>query len=405
MDSSALEKLISEGVDHAKLGKAVDIYNAVIPHFDIIPPGKHYGFGWVIYYALHQTADHDIIPRKEMLARYLRLSIPRPHKLHSMILTEAIRLYKNSRDLATNPSSAGRVIPHFSILRFSDIWNLDYLRPGDWRRKEHEGKMLNSTVEKLITHLADEIESSSDPLSPAVVSLMDRALEQYPDSYNLMTQRAAVHIKAGEHLPASALLRKALLLAPGKFHIWSRLASLIDESSEMHLKVALLAKALSAPGQPQFKGRIRIELARLWLAKGCCPEALCELQRVRDIYDLQGWHLPAACARLGERIPADTRPKDPSAAYRKLLPMADAYIYDSLPRLKVVKSFHKVPSPDDIARLRPGQRAAIAWRVTDDEGRNYWLQPHRYNLPPELPVGSQLHISLLNGRIVNAELI
>ena len=77
-----------------------------------------------------------------MLARYLRLQVERPHKLHSMILTEAFRLYKDAAEasfIAKNKEGFNPVsdATRFSIVKFTNLWDLNNLRHGDWKRKEH----------------------------------------------------------------------------------------------------------------------------------------------------------------------------------------------------------------------------------------------------------------------------
>ena len=135
MNDSDLIKMISNGFESAKAGNAVKVYEHVAPFHDngSMPIKSHYPFGWIIYYALHQSHDGNIDTRKRMLARYLKLQIKVPHKLHSMILTEAIHLYKDSKDAVYNNKSDKSV--RFSIVNFFKLWNQDNLRPGDWNRK------------------------------------------------------------------------------------------------------------------------------------------------------------------------------------------------------------------------------------------------------------------------------
>ena len=81
-------RFVSDGFDRAKQGRALGTYDSVLALMEESPlPAKsHYPFGWIIYYALHQSPDNEITGRKRMLARYLKLNVTKPHKLHSMIL-------------------------------------------------------------------------------------------------------------------------------------------------------------------------------------------------------------------------------------------------------------------------------------------------------------------------------
>lgn len=401
MKPEQLAIAISDGVDAAKGGNAVEIYHSLAPYHDTgaIPAKSHYPFGWIIYYALHQSPDSAISPRKKMLARYLGLRLPLPHKLHSMVLTEAIRLYKDSLDAAFGKRRDE--IESFSILRFCDLWNLGNLRPGDWRRKDVDGKTLPSTVEKLITSLVDEIETKRLKPSPEITGLVDKALSEFSDSFNVYAQKASLSVLSGKPEEAKALLRKALLLAPGKFHLWSRLAALYDSPADTRLRVALLYKARTAPGQEQFKGKIGLSLARVLLEHNLHGEALWELSRVKNLYKKNGWHIPGDFNGLKGRIPEGVVEKDPEVLYRKVAPLADEVMYSALPSIPVKKTYHKVSSGNSYGN-RGG--SGVAWRVTDENGNNYWIQPKRFGIDENLPMGVGLTIKLFNGRPVKAQL-
>lgn len=401
-----LAQYVSDGFVTAKNGDAITVYNNVAPYLEIgqLPAKSHYAFGWVIYYALHQQKDSEIALRKKMLANYLKLSLTKPHKLHSMVLTEAMRLYKNAKDVAFN--MRGNDTPKFSLIKFCELWNLSNLRPGDWRRKEFEGKDTLSTVEKLITLYVDEAEETHAIPSSSFMEVMERALTEFPDSFTLMSQRAVLHQLTGNREAAKSLLRKALLYAPGKFFLWSRMAHQYSPEEDPRRHVALLYKGLRSPGQEQFKGRIRLSLAEAFVMKSQHHYALWELNRVRQTYEANGWHLPKKYNEVIGKIPQGTVAADPEQLYRKLEPLADEEVYDALPAIHVTKTYHKNPDPGQPKGGKASYgKPAVAWRVTDSEGNNYWLQPHRFKIPADLPLGTPLTIRVHDKRPVKAELI
>ncbi|MDE5713441.1 MAG: hypothetical protein K2I16_07460 [Muribaculaceae bacterium] len=402
MTDSHIYKFVSDGFDKAKSGDAVAVYNIVSQYHDngSLPEKSHYAFGWIIYYALLQTGDGEIESRKKMLARYFKLKLTVPHKLHSMILTQAIRLYKDAKNLSYPNSN--EIKTKFSIIKFADLWDIENLRPGDWNRKKLDDKQLSSTVEKLITVCVDEFENTNTAPSQKYMNFFDKAVSEYSDSVNVLNQRATVHIICNETEQAASLLRNAILMAPGKFFLWSRLASLISPNENPHLCVSILYKALSAPGKEQFKGKIRISLAEILIDRGAFPQALWELQKIKSIYESNGWHLPAKIDYLQKKIPAQTIPENPERIYKKVEHLAYEDVYNSLPALYVVKTYHKQPSQTDMSAGY--SNTTIAWRVTDNEGKNYWLQPHRYKMDTSLPLGTPLFIQIHNGKVVNAKL-
>lgn len=402
MDANQLAKLVSDGFDKAKQGDAIATYLSFLPHLKdgSLPEKSHYPFGWIIYYALHQSPDNDVEPRKHMLANYLKLKVTVPHKLHSMILTQAIRLYKDARNASFGKRR--EEVTTFSILKFLNLWNFDNLRQGDWNRKEHDGQRMPSTVEKLMTVCCDELEDMRTNPPREIWAILESLHGMYPDSDSINAQLGALHELSGNSNEAARFYRSSILLSPVKFHLWKKLAMLIDPEQNPHLRVALLYKALLAPGQEQFKGKVRIELARTLAQRGAFPQAMWEMQRVKNLYEANGWHLSPSFLSISKLIPEGTTPSDPTSLYKKVEHLADNELYSALTPLVATKTYHKPSAPDP--KSRSGM-SPVAWRLTDAEGNNYWIQPHRFKMAPDHPVGTRVSIRLHNGRAVSAELL
>lgn len=404
METNEIIQFVSDGFDRAKAGVAIEVYAEVAPYHDsqTLPLKSHYPFGWIIYYALHQSPAHTIRERKQMLARYLRLNVTKPHKLHSMILTEAFRLYKDSKSSASGPQPSAE--SRFSIVKFANLWNLDNIRPTDWNRKEHEGKQLPSTVEKLITHYVDELYNMHIPASDEFIAIVNRALVAYPPSANLFAQSAQLYELEGEKEKAIEMLRNAILASSTKFYLWTRLANLITDKDDLRLKVSLLYRALHCPGQEDFKGKIHLNLAAALAEGGAFPQAKWELKYVKDFYGNKGWNLPRLYKETEKKIPSGTMAADAAGIYRKIENMADDFIYESLPEITVRKTFHKpaAETTDRYGNRRPGQ---IAWRVTDADGNNYWFNPARVGIREDLPADTQLAVKVFGGKVVKARSI
>ncbi len=411
METNEIITYVSDGFDRAKAGAAVEVYASIVNHPDmqVLPRKSQYPFGWIIYYALHQSAEHAIRERKQLLAHYLRLDVMKPHKLHSMILTEAFRLYKDAADAATaarlksGPKQATE-IPAFSIVKFAELWNLAHIRPTDWNRKDHEGKQLPSTVEKLITHYTDELYVRRIQASEQFTAIVNQALVAYPPTANLFAQRAQIHELAGEKEAAIEMLRNAILASSSKFYLWSRLASLITDKDSLRLRVALLYKALLSPGQEDFKGKIHLQLASALAEGGANPQAKWELDYVNNFYSQRGWNMPRLYKETEKKIPAGTQAADPAGIYRKVEQLADDFIYEALPEITVRKTYHKAAA-ETTDRYGNRRQGKIAWRVTDDDGNNYWFNPGRYGIAENLPNDTRVAIKVFGGKVVKVRLI
>lgn len=410
MEINEIIKFVSDGFECAKAGTAVETYNAIVHHPDIrvLPLKSHYPMGWIIYYALHQSPYHAIQERKQLLAHYLRLNVAKPHKLHSMILNEAFRLYKDSSDANSPARLKGGFNPvsditGFSIVKFADLWNLSYIRPTDWNRKEHDGKQLSSTVEKLITHYTDELYKMRIQASPVFTDIINRAMETYPPTAILFAQRAQIHELAGEKEAAIEMLRHAILSSSSKFYLWSRLANLITDKDDLRLKVSLLHKALHCPGQEEFKGKIHLNLAAALAEGGAFPQAKWELKYVKDLYTKNDWHLPHLYRETEKKLPAGTKATDPSGIYSKIEHLADDFIYESLPETEARKTYHK-PASETTDRYGNRRMGCTAWRVKDADGVNYWFNPGKYGIPEDMPTDTTVMVKVFNGKVVKVRL-
>lgn len=400
MEHFQIIKFVSDSVEAAKAGKAIESYKSVFEIFtkEGLPPQSHYAFGWIIYYAINQSADYDIENRKWMLVTYLKLKTPHPHKLHSMILTQAIRLYKDAANAAFGKRRND--VSLFSIIGFLKLWDVRNLRPGDWKRKEVNGKTISSTAEKMITVLTDELENSQLVPQQEFVEVAMRGLTAFPDSYNLYAQNAVLRSLTGENELAIDLMRKALLLAPGKFHLWSKMANLIEVKEDMNLYVALQYKALKSHGPEQFKGRIRLALTRCLAKRKMFAQMQWELKRVKSIYESNGWHLPSEYTSLSRILPTGVTPSDPEPIYQRVAHLADDFIYASLPSTKMKKTYHKNCEPGRLSKY--GKVSEIAWRLTDEKDRNIWFNPGRFGINPDKPMGTWVSVKIFNGKIVRA---
>lgn len=407
MTPPELIQFVSDGVDRAKANEAAQVYATVCPYYDQgqLPLRSHYAFGWIIYYALHQGGAYDIAARKQMLARYLNLSVTRPHKLHSMILTEAIRLYKDAAEatFVAKKNRSSSPPPSFSIIRFSSLWNLINLRPGDWRRKDSEGKILNSTVEKFITCYVNELESDGTLPSTEFQTIFNEALRQYPDSSTLMAQAATLHEICGEKDKAKDWLRSAVLATPSKFFLWSRLAGHIDKDRDIKLHIALLHKALTASGPEEYKGKVRLALAKAWISIKGYPQALYELNALREIYLRNGWNLSSDFKETESAIPELTKAVNPAPAYSRISALADEFLVAGIPEIAVKKTFHK-PGGETTDRYGNRRQQPVAWRVSDNLNNNYWFNPSRFRISEELPMQTSLLVKIYNGKIVGARI-
>ena len=131
-----------------------------------------------------------------------------------------------------------------------------------------------------------------------------------------------------------------------------------------------------------------MSLADVLASREAFPQALFELKKVKEIYSQNEWHLPSKYETIGKMIPKDTVADNPEKLYRRVEYLADDEIYNALPEIEVTKTYHKIPSETD-TRFRNNK---IAWRLTDSNGHNFWINPGRMRINPDLPKIGRAHV-------------
>lgn len=396
--SSIVARFLSDSFDTAKAGRALEVYQAAKEYYDrgLVPRSSHYVLGWIIYYAMHQIPPHNILSRKKMLAHYLQLNVPKPHKLHSMILLEALRLSGNARSLCYKAQKRPGV--GFSLVRFAELWDLSNLRPGDWRRKEYGGKLQDSTVERFIAHYVAELEETRSLPSDGFMDVIYKAHSMNPLSIAMLRRLSTVYILQGDNASARKLLRFAVLLAPREYELWRKIALTVDPAEEPECCLALLHRALVSSSRPEDAGAARLALARFWIDKHNPDFALWELNKYLSMQSGRKKVVTGSYQSLIGHIPPGATAQDPGEAYAGLEPLSDREAYSCIREVSLTLTYIQ-----PACELRRGMLPAV-WRLTDSDGEDYWIRPRSFSLPSDMEEGTGIMARIVNGNVVTARI-
>lgn len=351
-------------------------------------------YGWVIYRALKEDVSGNVIRRKQMLNRYLLLGLERPSLLHSLILSEAVKIEKSTP-------------LQFLFSGFLAIWDLNNLREEDWRRgKVGDGKEVSSLVEKMIVVYVKEmlITPSVSP-SEVFLSVLDRAVEKFQDNGHLTRYKAQLLIKDGKPQEAIALYKQLLAKSPQKFYLWSELAELTDNQN---LKIGLLCKALKFGRKEEFLGKIRVALAGIFCLKQAYEHALYELNLVRQVYQRQEWkNLPSDFWSVFYQIPKGTEPQNSKTQHDAYEGIADEYIYSDYPSEFVIKIGERRIEQDERYSKSHDRKLSsmIKWTLMRTDGSLSGLNPKKFALDKNSPNGTCLKVRIFEGQVVTAALV
>ncbi len=337
-------------------------------------------FGWLTFYALKQTALGESQKRKALLNQYLKLDLPKPSILHSLILVEAIKVEQNTP-------------LQFRIRDFIRIWGLENLREEDWEQyRTEEGNTLPSTVEKLIGVYTKELKTDGVESPEDFDLLVDKALAKYPKSQNMPYFKATVLLSQGKVQEALNYYKNLILQFPSKFYLWNQTAELVED---IDTKIGLLCKALTCGADDEFLGGVRLRLASLLCQKGIRKNAKYELERYRETYRNKGWNLKPEFWQVYNQVNSVDKAIDNNMLYSEYAVKADEFIYSSLPTVVAVK----VAETQSEDRNRPG-RKITTWVLRTAKDTIRLRKPTKFCLKRRTPNGAIFDVKLHDGKIV-----
>lgn len=375
--------LVQQAYAQAKAGNGEGAYATVSSIYNDgrLPDDQTNAYGWIIYYSLKQQSDNDVerlvVERKRRLMRYIELGLPSPSLLHSLILSEAVRIER------TTPLK-------FVLHNFFDLWGGSAkLRPEDWEQFEGEHGTLPSLVEKLVTVYVKEVVTDGRDPSEDFVALIDKALETFGNNQNLPRQRAQIYLHFNQKDKAIDLYRKQLKRNASRYYLWAELAALVEDADT---RLALTCMALSIKTKEDFLGKIRIYLAEQLCDRNEYALAAGQLALVRRCYERQGWHIPPTIAKVSDRIPAETAEADGRDFIRRHADEADIYLYDNAIHTTLVKSGETTDRKTQKRR----------WWAADADGNRYSFDPRRLHLPGKCPDGTAIKAVIADKRVLQA---
>lgn len=375
--------LVQQAYAQAKAGNGEGAYATVSSIYNDgrLPDDQTNAYGWIIYYSLKQQSDNDVerlvVERKRRLMRYIELGLPSPSLLHSLILSEAVRIER------TTPLK-------FVLHNFFDLWGGSAkLRPEDWEQFEGEHGTLPSLVEKLITVYVKEVMTDGRDPSEDFVALIDKALETFDNNQNLPRQRAQIYLHFNQKDKAIDLYRKQLKRNASRYYLWAELAALVEDADT---RLALTCMALSIKTKEDFLGKIRIFLAEQLCDRNEYALAAGQLALVRRCYERQGWHIPPTIAKVSDRIPAETAEADGRDFIRRHADEANIYLYDNAIHTTLVKSGETTDRKTQKRR----------WWAADADGNRYSFDPRRLHLPGKCPDGTAIKAVIADKRVLQA---
>lgn len=245
------------------------------------------GYGWELFKHSKElmTAENVIIGAvKRNLKDYLNLDVEKPSTLHACVLQLAAKLAGQDK---------------FSMLAFSRLWNLEYLRPEDFARyRAEDGKEYPSLAERVIQQAGKEAATSDNrPDQEYILPYIDAAIERFPDNIWLKLDKAKLLLSLGMHEESLAFGLAVAKAKPNDYWAWGLLGDIVSRTDE-EVALGCYCKALSCPAEDKFTGKIRIKVAQCMLESGDFAAAKLEIETVVRSKESEGYKIPEVAAEI-----------------------------------------------------------------------------------------------------------
>lgn len=238
--------------------------------------------GWELYKICKDLLDsgsENIQVIKKNLNEYLKLNVEKPSLLHSCILQVASKI-----------SGAER----FSMLAFSRLWGLEFLRFDDWKRFVTEDRKKFPSLAERVVHQASKEAAKSDNQEAMTYILphLDKAIVEYPDNIWLNLNKAKVLLGLDRNDEALKFAIDVTKAKASEYWTWELLGD-ITANSINDLRLSCYCKALLCLPDDQFAWKVRLKLAIVLVENKKWPEAKYEIMRILAAKEKEGQKIPA----------------------------------------------------------------------------------------------------------------
>lgn len=302
--------------------------------------------GWEIYEAIKALFDahKDDIKKvnlreaKQFLYNYLKTeNITKPSLLHSLILSQALKLYEAYK-------IKGKVNTAIDIVAFAKMWNLDYLREGAMHndsdfipfeptQSNPNGKKINfiSLAQKITRAVLEESVDKKDRQSiECFLPYLNKVIEfKKEDIVWALFTRTNAYIFLQEYEKAKKDMIVVIKRKSKDTWAWDTLAtifSFVDKDMEFACYCKTLSLVLSQK-QEDFVVQIRDKFANLLIKKQNLSAAKYELEQIFKCRNKNGWTISQDLMIKLKSLENIQSSKDNKALYAEFSPLAEKCVF------------------------------------------------------------------------------
>lgn len=243
--------------------------------------------GWNLYKHSRQLMNDDHVnfgAVRRNLHDYLKLDVEKPSLLHTCFLQLGAKLAGQEK---------------LTMLKFSQLWDLKYLREEDFQRyRGEDGKEYPSLAEKVIQQAGRDAAASEDAQGLSyILPHIDTAIERFPDNVWLKLDKAKVLLSMGRHDDALTFGIAVTKAKANDYWAWELLGDIVAKADQ-GAALACYCKALSCPAEDKFTGKVRLKLARSMIEASDLEAAKHEVETVRFQKVKEGQRIPDVATQI-----------------------------------------------------------------------------------------------------------
>lgn len=263
--------------------------------------------GWDLYKHSRQlmAAEHvNFGAVKRNLHDYLKLDVEKPSLLHTCFLQLGAKLAGQEK---------------INMLKFSQLWDLKYLREEDFQRYLGEdGKEYPSLAEKVIQQAGKDAAASEDAQEQNyILPHIDTSIERFPDNVWLKLDKAKVLLRMGRQDDALIFGIAVAKAKTNDYWAWELLGDIVAGTDQI-AALGCYCKALSCPADDKFTGKVRLKLARSMIEANDLEAAKHEVETVQFQKEKTGQRIPDVITHIASQPWfASTRANESNAGYYK----------------------------------------------------------------------------------------
>ena len=300
--------------------------------------------GWALFKHSKELMAADSVNLaavKRNLHDYLKLDVEKPSLLHACVLQLAAKLAGQDK---------------LSMLGFSRLWKLEYLRSEDFERyRAEDGKEYPSLAEKVIQQAGKEASASTNAEDQNyMIPHINAAIERFPDNLWLKLDKAKVLLSLGAHDEALAFGLQVAKAKANDYWAWGLLGDIVSRTDQQ-AALGCYCKALSCPADDKFTGKIRLKVAQRMLECNDLSAAKREIETVIASKENEGHKIPETAAQLASQpwFAESQASASNRAFYQTHAAAAETLLFSNLPWLDAnIGEKFTVPGKEDKPKRR-----------------------------------------------------